>query len=147
MATRQEIQIAQDLIKSANICQDLLNMAAKLAKGEILKTVGFGDTAEQVPMTAEEIQAELTRQMNNISNYIDQASRYLSISANRTKAVNGLQALGVDLNALQTDYQNFVAKISEVKTATSTATTQTKLNAIGSDIDKDIPSLNLLRNA
>ena len=145
-ATRQEIQIALDLVRFTNVAQDLFNNAAKLARGEIKKTVGTFPNNTQEDMTVDDIKSALVRQMDNINAYKVMITQFLSDSEKRSKAVAGLQALRVDINSLIGDLQTMKNKLDTVKIETNNATTAAELKVIGDGIDNDIPQLDLVRN-
>ena len=149
MATRQEIQAALDLIRFANVANDLFDVAVKVSRGEVLKTLsagGPGDVQTQENMTEADIQAHLSRAMDNIQGYTNMIDSYLSEKTKSDMVTNGLAALSVDLKGITDDVQTFKDKIDSVRTELSSADTKEKLASIGTNIEADILNLTLVRN-
>ncbi len=145
-ATRQEIQTALDLIRYANIAQDLFNETAKIARGEVQKTTGSLTAQTKEDMTVEDIKQGVSINMQNINTYTSIIRKYLGTQEKRTMAINGLTALGVSLTDIEKDITDFESKRNTVLGTISMARDAVELKIVGDDIDATISNLNLLRN-
>ena len=148
MATRQEIQIALDLIKHVNVPNDLfLSTAVSVAKGEIPVTnsISVGGSSTNRAMTITEKKEQLNRTAQNVVNYQSKITAFLSTSEKKVMAENGLNALGVNLVDLENDIQSMGDVAIEVKNKANKATTETELFAIADYIEQNVAALPLVR--
>jgi len=146
-ATRQEIQVALDLIRFTNIANDLFDVTTSIARGQIKKQEGVFPNLTERDMTTQEIKDSLVRMSENILGYRDKITAFLATSKNRTLAINGLAELGVDVTSLESDIQSMENAAKQLKSRAKNAITQTDLNKVGDYIEQTIPKLSLVRRA
>lgn len=156
MATRQEIQIAQDLVKFVNIINDLLDcMSWQLqgidpADGGVFKVFPpdareTGDVADMVEPTVDELKALITRTLSNIEGYRANIQDYLD-RASQQKIVRGLNALGIDdAVAFQADLVSMKGACDFLQANIGAVTTKAQLAQLGQHIDNNVPKLELVR--
>ena len=151
MATRQEIQIAQDLIRFVNIMNDLIDVASYMLQevdaqtGEPLQVT---DKETQLPrdLTFDELKDNSVRACQNIGGYFTQNKSFLD-KVDLAMVSRGLTALGVDVNTLKNEMLAINGAKNYVKSALLSATTKADLIIIGQYIDVNIPKLTLVRRS
>jgi len=147
--TRQEIQVAQDFIRFVNIANDLVYVATSVAKGEI--KVDVFDENNQIidkrDMTIDEIKNKIKRIGLNIKGYRNLIDNFLSIPSNTTMALNGLNALSVDIQDMKNDILLIDNTITNIISTLSSIETMEQLNQIATDIENAITPLPLIRKA
>lgn len=143
-ATRQEIQIALDLVRFTNVANDLLDVSVGKARGQQLVYLEDGSKRS---MTIDEIKASLIRTSQNTKGYTTTITQFLSIPENRTKAITGLQALGVSLTEIENDTQLLNNASNELNTRAANSKTVQDLNAVADYIEQTVPALPLVRRS
>ena len=129
MATRQEIQIALDLIKHVNVPNDLLlSAAAPIAKGELKVTEGGIGEQSQRGMTVAEKKANLATLADQVRGYRVKCQSFLAVPAQRTSAENGLKALGMTVEDLEADIA--VLKTAADRMAQTAKTAETDADTV-----------------
>jgi len=146
MATRQDIQIALDLIKHVNTPNDLLLSAAvPVAKGKIRVTEGaIGEQVER-DMTVDEQKANLARLAAQAKGYRDKCASFLAVPAQRTSAAAGLAALGVDMADIEADIATIQTASDQMATGAANARKAQDLVAVGRALLEATPELPLVR--
>ena len=154
MATRQEIQAALDLIRFTNIANDLFDVSAKMAAPQTAtlgnqKTtgviaVGSAPTPVIDDASAAQIKQNISRSMDNIQGYISQINSYLSDPDKLAMVTNGLNALSVSIDDIQSDVAGFQDTANAVTTAL--ANNNASLDDVASSISGSVTPLNLVRN-
>lgn len=146
MATRQEIQIALDLIKHVNVPNDLLLSAAvPVAKGEIKVTDGALGAQTQRDMTVAEQKQNLARLAAQVKGYRQKCESFLSVPANRALAETGLTTLGMAVKDLEDDIAIIKTVAARMATAAAKAKTIAALTAVGKAVETDAPAMPLVR--
>ena len=147
MATRQEIQIALDLIKHVNVPNDLLLSAAiPITAGEMPVSVGTIDDAQASrEMTLAEKKAHLATLAAQIKGYRVKCETFLAVSANRTMAESGLAALGLTVADLETDIAILKVATDRMAQGAKLAADTKGMEAVGTTLTKDTPALPLVR--
>ena len=130
MATRQEVQMALDLMKRINVANDLFDDAAVLAK-----------TNSDV----EDTKLKLVRYRDNIMNYYNTVNNFLSDNTNRTKAASGFLGIGIDVDDIISDNTSYETHVEHIKTMAELATTKKDLEAIATYIESNVDNLLLVR--
>lgn len=133
MATRQEIQIAQDLIKFLNIMNDLFDTCS-----EKIKDGSIGKTFEEKKNT-------INRVIFNIENYADKITNFINNTSYTNMISNGLSALSVDKTVLISDLTTMVVTLNNIKTNILNASIDTDIFSIATLIDFKIEKLPLVR--
>lgn len=149
MATRQEIQIAWDLIRFTNVANDLFDGIISIARSQKqkIKKVAVGSPPEFEIMTVDDIKTNVVRTMQNIQNYTDLILRFLGDSGKKASAINGLTAWGVNVNDIINDNQDMSSKAVQVSNNVAQASSRADFNAIADFIKTNIPNLNLVRKS
>ena len=147
MATRQEIQIALDLIKHVNVPNDLLLSAAiPITAGEMPVSVGtIGNAKASREMTLDEKKKHLATLATQIKGYRSKCETFLAIVANRTMAESGLAALGLTVADLETDIAVLKAASDRMAQGAKLAADTKGMEAVGTTLTKDTPALPLVR--
>jgi len=143
MATRQEIQVAFDLIKMVNIINDFLDCSVPMARGQV-KTLD-DVTKEERDMTIDEIKAQLKRTCQNITGYQNKLNSFLAVPEKKQLAIDGLNAISVDLTEAKNQLQDMIVEKNYVDTQVDIVTDQAGLTAIGDHIEANVPKLPLIR--
>ena len=143
MATRQNIQVALDLIKFVNIVNDLLDVSVPVARGQ----VQIWDEGLQAnrDMTVDEIKAILKRTCANITGYQNKLTNFLAVPEKKQLAIDGLSAIGVNLTEAKNQLTDMIVEKNYVNTQVDIATDQPGLTAIGDHIEANVPTLPLIR--
>lgn len=150
MATRQEIQIAQDLIRFVNIVNDLMDVAAYTLQnidaqtGEQLQMEDTPGTFRDT--TFEELRDRTVRLGQNVGGYKVQIITFLD-SVDQALVVSGLSALGVNASTLRDDLIDMNTVRNYVASNLPSATTKADLVTLGQHIDANVPKLTLVRRS
>lgn len=144
MATRQEIQIAYDLIRFINVVNDLLDSSVPLAKGLIKTRM---DEATERDMTVNEIKDALRRVCQNVYGYKTVILNFLNVPGNKQLAINGLIAWGVNLDNTKKELVDMLTVVDYVNTEVEKVTTSDELKTLGDYIDANVPKLPLVRKS
>jgi len=132
MATRQEIQIAQDLIRFINIINDFFDCSVDFIRANT--DVGL-------------IKDTLKRTCQNIYGYRDRLLNFLANPTNKQMAINGLTSWGVDLDKAKQELLNMLAVADYINTNVDNVTDINGLNILASYIEANVPKLPLVRKA
>lgn len=172
MATRQEIQIAQDLIRFVNIVNDLMDVTAYTLQdidaqtGKHLQIQELIDSRTELPFletatpeeraefgveinrdaTFEELRDRTIRLGQNVGGYKVQIITFLD-AVDQALVVSGLTALGVNALTLKTELLAMNDVRLYVATNLPTFTTKDSLAVLGQYIDTNIPKLTLVRRS
>ena len=131
-ATRQEIQVALDLIKYVNVMNDLSDSIVPILRGN---------------KTVTEKKEFIVLMGTNIKNYRTRVDKFLSKPENRISASNGLIAWGVDKEELKADVLLIDTTIDTIKSNIANTKTQEDMNTLADTIETTIPKLPLVRKA
>ena len=146
MATRQEIQIALDLIKAVNVPNDmLLSAGAPIARGDIKVTEGeFGEQAQR-DMTVDERKTNILRLSDQVRGYGQKFASFLATTGNRTQAIAGLKTLGMDLPSLEADMDVIQASSDGMAAEAAKSADLPAMAKVAVTIERDTPALPLVR--
>jgi len=133
MATRQEIQIAWDLVKFINIINDFLDISVPLIKGQ---------TEEK---RVDVIKTRVKRVCANIYGYRNKINTFLANPENKRMAINGLNAWGINFQEITDEYHYLLHETDYINKEIDTATNQQELNIFADHIDATVPKLPLVR--
>jgi len=148
MATRQEIQIALDMIKYVNVPNDMiLSGAIPIAKGEIQVTEGIVGAQTKRSMTIKERKENLKRLTTQIMGYKDKLSSFLSVPSQRSAAAVGITALGVTIESIEEDITTIATVANKLDIDAGNAKTDKDLVDIGNALLIDTPALLLIRKS
>jgi len=147
MATRQEIQIALDMVKAVNVPNDLLLSAAiPIAAGEMPVNEGTIENSKATRgMTLAEQKGHLATLATQVRGYRDRCTSFLAVTANRTMATNGLAVLGMTVKDLEDDIATLKTATDKMAQAAKVATDTKAMEAVGVTLAKDTPALPLVR--
>lgn len=130
MATRQEIQVALDLVRFTNIMNDLFDSL----KDEKLSEFSIDDQKKFIQ-----------RKMFNIKNYQNVIQAYVGDINNSSMVDNGLAVLGVSKASLLADVISFGSVADQVDTLAKNATTAKDVADTIQCIKDNVADLKLLR--
>jgi hypothetical protein len=153
MATRNDIQIAQDLIRFVNIMNDLLDCASYILR-EIDPQTGEKyqiqipdlDPPEYRDATLEELKETVKRTGQNILGYWNMIDTF----KNKFGAANvrdALLSLGIDAVAINNDLANFDTEAKHLWQNIQAAKTKEELIPFADRIDANVPKLVLVRRS
>ena len=147
MATRQEIQIALDLIKHVNVPNDLLLSAAiPIAAGDMpVNAETIEDAKASREMTLDEKKKHLATLATQVRGYRVKCESFLAVSANRTMATAGLAALGLTVEELEADIATLKTATDRMDAGAKLAADTKGMEAVGTTLSKDTPVLPLVR--
>ena len=150
MATRNDIQIAQDLIRFINIMNDLLDCASFILRekdpqtGEKFQVKNEDGTFRDA--TLQELKDAVKRTGQNVLNYWDMLDTFKAKYGGANIA-NALSALGVDAAAINNDLANFDTEARHLWQNIKDAQTKEELIPFADRIDANIPKLILVRRS
>ena len=149
MATRYEIQIAQDLIRFVNIMNDLIDVASYEAK-EIDAQTG---NKLQIPedstfrdATLDELKEMVKRRLLNALGYYNMLKAFLD-KIDMSLVLSGLSALSVNTQELKNNLMDMKSVGEYVRANLSNVTTKSELANLGTYIDNNVPKLILVRRS
>lgn len=151
MATRNEIQIAQDIIKFTNVMNDLLDcLSWQLQEidpntGGTLKIKPEGE-AERNYTTAE-LKDVAVRTVANALGYRNQMVNFLAKTGMLALATTGLTALGVDRAVVVQEVSGMKSVCDYLTANIPGAADKAALAQVGAYISTNVPKLKLVRRA
>jgi len=151
MATRNEIQIAQDIIKFTNVMNDLLDcLSWQLQEidpntGGTLKIKPEGE-AERNYTTAE-LKDVAVRTVANALGYRNQMVNFLVKTGMLALATTGLTALGVDRAVVVQEVSGMKSVCDYLTANIPGAADKAALAQVGAYISTNVPKLKLVRRA
>ena len=153
MATRNDIQIAQDLIRFVNIMNDLMDCASYILREidpqtglEYLVQIPNTDPPQFREATLDELKQAVKRTGQNVLGYWNMIDEFKS----KYGAVNvrdALLSLGIDAIAINNDLANFDTEAKHLWQNISAATTKAELIPFADRIDANISKLVLVRRS
>lgn len=150
MATRQEMQMAWDLIRFTNVANDLFDDVVLVARGQKQKgkkITKVGGLSEFENMTIDDIKVQVVRTMQNIRGYTSLNLRFLGNFDKKTSAVRGLAVWGVNIKDIIRDNRDMDSKAIQVSNNVARAVSQAELNVVADFIEVNIPNLRLVRKS
>lgn len=149
MATRQEIQIAQDLIRFVNIVNDLMDVTAYMMQEIDAQTGGPLQIEEEGifrSLTFKELKDRVVRACQNVQGYKIMIMDFLD-SADQAMIVSGLGVLGVDLLTFKNELLAMNTVRDYVAGQLSLMDAKVDLVILGQYIDANVPKLTLVRRS
>lgn len=148
MATRQEIQVAQDLIRFTNIMNDLTDVMSYMSK-EIDSETGMklhrqNEYGEPIDMTLDELKSDIMRATQNIMGYYTLISNFFT-KIDPLLVSNGLAALSVSDVDIKADLENIQSIAQYVVTNLASILSKEDLANLGDYIDQAVSKLPLVR--
>lgn len=157
MTTRQQIQIAQDLVRFVNIMNDLLDCASWILK-EVDPQLGnklqvrvpheMEDTGPPVfrDATLEELKERGKRAGQNVLGYRNTINQFISrYGANNVRTA--LTSIGIDIADIQNDVAKMEAEARNLNNFIENAQSKAELLSFAESIDNNIPKLTLVRRS
>lgn len=148
MATRQDIQVAQDLVRFVNVMNDLFDCASYLLQDIDPQTgVKYQTRNEDGSLrdtTVEELKNQVRRTGQSISGYQNMIASFIQ-GYGKTKVINALQSIGIDFDSIQTDLSCFKAEAGNLRQNLQNAQTKVDLVSLANHIDAKVPKLTLVR--
>ena len=149
MATRQEIQFAQDFLRYVNIMNDLIDVGGIEAQGKEESTglpikVPTGVEGEFRSPTFEELRERVRGRVQAAGNY------YLAMQSAMAKIPagfldRGLTGIGIDLQTILTDLEDMRNVCDQVLQDMLLTKDKTELVNVGTYIEQNVTRLTLLR--
>lgn len=150
MATRQEIQIAQDIIKFINTMNDLLDCASWMLREKDPQTGGkLQFQVEENPprdFTLEEIKENVKRIGQNVLGYWNMINGFKD-KYGGINLKNAMLSLGVDVVDIQNDLASFDIEAKYLWQNIQNAQTKVELIPFADRIDTNVPKLTLVRRS
>jgi len=150
MATRQEIQIAQDLVRFVNIMNDLLDCASWVLK-EVDPQLGNKFQMQEEDgifrdATLEELKERGKRTGQNVLGYRNMITQFISkYGANKVKTA--LTSIEIDIADIQNDVTKMEAEARNLNNFIENAKSKAELISFAESIDSNIPKLTLVRRS
>jgi hypothetical protein len=145
MATRQDFQIAQDLVRFVNIVNDLIDvtsfMMRELDHDGAPLVDKYGD-----PYTFQMIKDGMMRARQNILNYWSMIDVFMT-TYGATNVANALNCVGVSATNVKQELDNIKDVINYVSTNMVGLTTKTELLPLADYIDTNVSKLPLVRRS
>lgn len=150
MATRKDIQIAQDLIRFLNIMNDLMDCASYILREIDPQTGGpyqvLDGAGGMRPATLEEIKQEVKRIGQNAIGYWNMMRTFVDLyGAQKTKTA--LQSLGMNVIEFQADLESIRTEAAHIRDTVINATTKADLLPYADHVDANVPKLVLVRRS
>ena len=149
MATRQDIQIAQDLIRFVNIMNDLIDCASYILREKDPQTgnkfqIQEGEVSRDA--TLEELKENVKRTGQNMIGYWNTITAFKN-KYGGAKLKTALESMGVDVLAIQADLANLDTEARHVWQNIQAAQTKAELLPFADRIDANVPKLILVRRS
>jgi len=150
MTTRQDIQVAWDMVRKVNLINDWLVTIPPIAEGKEKVDIFAGDGIHiigQRDMTIEERKTAVDKLCISIERLRDQLDRFLADPEKFIIAQNGLNAWGVDFQQLKDEKEELYSQSVYIRAETTKATKDADLNKVGKWVENNTPKLYLLRKS
>ena len=149
MANRIEIQIALDVIKFSNIINDFLDCLSWQLQGIDPNTGGpfllSDETGKTHEPTIEEMKGIIQRTLANAEGYWNIISNGFKNIGSSTALKNGLSALGVNANSLESEVADMKSVMDQIKIDHKQILNKKEFKVLGQTVDVNVPKLKLLR--
>lgn len=151
MATRNDIQIAQDLIRFVNIMNDLMDCASYILREKDPQTgekYQLTDKETQLPRdaTLEELKEAVKRTGQNVLGYWNMIDSFKTKYGSEIVR-DALMSLGIDAIAINNDLANLDTEARNLWQNIKDAQTKAELIPFADRIDANIPKLILVRRS
>ena len=143
MATRQDFQIAQDVIRFVNIANDLIDVTSFMMRELDPDGAPLVD-ANGDPYTFQMIKDNLIRTRQNILGYWNVIDTFITIYG-VSNVANALNIIGVDASVVKQDLEDIKSVINYVSTNMAGLTEKSELIPLADYIDANIDKLPLVR--
>ena len=147
VATRQQIQIANDLIRFVNLTNDLLDVASYILREQDPDTGGpliNEDTGQ--PFTLPQLKQRLARKRDAILSYWAMIDTFIT-AYGQSNVVDALNAWGVSAVTAKQELDDIKAVIQTATQMVQAATDKSELPAIADYIDANSIKLPLVRRS
>jgi len=150
MSTRQEIQIAQDLVRFVNIMNDLLDCISFRLK-EIDPQTGNKYQIQEKDLTLrdatlEELKAKGKRVGQNVLGYRNMINQFFS-GYGIDNVETALASIGIDIADIQNDITKMEVEARNLNNFILSAKNKGELISFAKRIDNNIPKLTLVRRS
>jgi hypothetical protein len=147
MATRQQLQIAQDLVRFINIVNDFMDIAGWYLR-DINPNTGAAriDDVTGQPYTLQEIKQDLNNIRTSVLNYWGNISSFIT-QYGQQNVVDALNILGISATQVKAELDSMKGVIESVTTSVQAATDKSELPAIADYLDANVPKLPLVRRS
>ncbi len=152
MATRQDFQIAQDVIRFINIVNDLMDVASFMMReldqdgAPLIKPEVINPPEPARPYTFDEIKAMLARTRQNILAYWGLIDNFISVYGAANVAI-ALNCVGVSAVVVKQELDSLKDVINYVSTNMAGLTTKAQLIPLADYIDTNTEKLPLVRRS
>lgn len=152
MATRQDFQIAQDVIRFVNIVNDLIDIASFMMReldpdgAPLIKPEIINPPEPARPYTFDEIKTLLIRTRQNILGYWSQIDIFIT-TYGASGVATALNCVGVNAVVVKQELDNMRDVINYVSTNMAGLTTKEQLIPLADYIDANTEKLPLVRRS
>lgn len=146
MSTRQQIQIAQDLVRFVNIMNDLLDCASYILRETDPQTGGPLKNKDGEDFTLNELKDRVKRTGQNVLGYWNQINDFID-GYGGANVRDALLSLGVNVAEIQADLANLDTEAKHLWQNIKDAQTKAALIPFADRIDANIPKLTLVRRS
>lgn len=147
MATRNDYQIALDVIKTINIINDLVDYASYILRDIDPSTGGaYLNRNTEEPYSVLEIKQQLAVVRTNLTAYNDLINNYIA-KVGASRVVTALNTLNIDALETKADMDNLKAVIEHVIPDIQAAVTKQDLIVSADYIDANTAKLELIRRS
>lgn len=143
MATREQYQIAQDIVRYANAIQDVLNFNAYALK-RIHPETGGVFLKDGSPWPIEDLKDFVSDNIQSLIAYKTAIEDFVT-KVGRQTVVNALTAYGIDIDPILAELISMWNAGRYVFENIPSATTDAQLGALGDYLLANVPILKLLR--
>ena len=147
MATRNDIQIAQDLIRFMNIMNDLLDCTSYILKGIDPQTGGpymIQENGNLREPTFDELRDDGKRAAQNVLGYWQMISEFIN-GYGAQNVQKALTSLGINLGSYQSDLALLQAEAQYLNNSISGAQSKADLIVFADRLDLNVPKIVLVR--
>ena len=145
MATRQDFQIAQDIIRFVNIVNDLLDVTSFMMRELDADGASLVDN-DGNPYTFQMIKDRMIRVRQNILNYWSMIDIFIT-TYGTAKVVTALNCVGVSATVVKQELDNIKDVINYVSTNMAGLTEKYELIPLADYIDENTNKLPLVRRS
>lgn len=150
MSTRQQIQIAQDLVQFVNIMNDLLDCASYILRETDPQTGGPYRFEYEKDLyrdyTLEELKNQVKRTGQNVLGYWNMINDFID-GYGGANVRDALLSLGINVAEIQDDLANLDTEAKHLWQNIKDAQTKAELIPFADRIDANIPKLTLVRRS
>lgn len=146
MPTRQDFQIAQDIIKFVNIMNDIMDCNSWILQDKDPQTGGIFQTPHAQDATLDDLKDASQRCCQNIAGYQNMIDEFLN-RVDRKVVEDALLVLGISLSDIEADMANMATECDYLTANVKNVKSKAELVPIAEHINTNIPKLTLVRRS